>query len=78
MTEFAEHVESQNEVVARLWAEERRKLKQQEWRTRCYADVLCLYAHRLAIAQDRSPTKAIIEAREEVRMRIKEKDWLGF
>jgi hypothetical protein len=68
--------ESPASVVARLLAEERFKLKQQEWRVRCYAEVLVLYAHRLAIAQDKHPGKVIREAREEVQARLKERDWL--
>jgi hypothetical protein len=65
------------DAVRLLLNDERRKRKHAEWRVRCYADVLMLYAHRLAIAQDKKPDKVMTEARDEVLDRIKEKDWLG-
>ena len=43
------------DAVIRLLSEERLARKKPEWRARCYAEVLALYAHRLAIAQDKNP-----------------------
>lgn len=65
------------QVVRSLFAEEKRKRKLAEWRVRCYADVLALYAHRLAIATEQNPVKVMTTAREEVQERLREKDWLG-
>ena len=70
-------VETPAIAVRRVLNEERLKRKQQEWRTRCYADILALYAHRLAIAQERDPVKVMGEARKEVQARLHEKEWLG-
>ena len=73
---MSEDALSQGEVVARLWADERRQRQVQEWRCRCYADVLCLYAHKLAVATNVNPGTMILEARREVQARIREKESL--
>lgn len=65
------------QVVRQLFSEEKHKRKQAEWRVRCYADVLMLYAHRLAVATEQNPVKVMTQAREEVQERLRERDWLG-
>jgi|GEM_PF-3675678 len=64
------------DAVIRILSEEREARKRQEWRARCYAEVLALYAHRLAVAQGKNPATVMIEARSEVQTRLKEKGWM--
>ena len=64
------------DAVIGLLSEERLERKKAEWRARCYADVLALYAHRMAVAQGKNPATVMNEARAEVQVRLKEKGWL--
>lgn len=64
------------DAVISILAEERLARKKQEWRARCYAEVLALYAHRLAIAQGHNPATVMAKAREEVQERLKERGWM--
>lgn len=73
---MASAVEPVRDAVIRILSEERLARRKQEWRARCYAEVLALYAHRLAIAQAKNPTTVMMEARAEVQVRLQEKGWM--